>query len=144
GGILSMRYLREQNHEFIAASAAHRIRAAHATPQALCYRLQQPVADAVAESVVDVLEAIQIEEQHRQFLPMAVRYGDRLRQAVIENDSVWNVRETVVLREIGHADRQSPRGAHVVEHHDGPGNASTPVVDGGGGVLDCGFYTVTA
>src|SRR6185312_13792463 len=95
-------------------------------------------------SVVDVLEAIQIEEQHRQFLPMTVRHGDRLCQAVIENNSVCDVRETVVLGEIRHADRQSPRGAHVVEHHDGPGNASTPVVDGGGGVLDCGFYTVTA
>ena len=62
GGILCVRHFREQNHEFIAALAADRVCAAHAGEQPLRHGLQQVVADVVAKGVIDVLEAIQIEE----------------------------------------------------------------------------------
>ena len=84
GRILRVRHFREQDHEFIAALPADGVRAAHASEQPLRHGLQQAVADGVAQRVVDVLEAIHVQEQHRQFLPVTVRQGHRLGQPVVE------------------------------------------------------------
>ena len=47
-----------------------------------------------------------------------------------------------MLGQIGHSERQRPRRAHVVKHHDGAGHLSSAVVDGCGGILDGGFDSV--
>ena len=62
GGILRVRHLREQDHEFIASLPGDRVRGAHASVQPAGHGLQYAVGDKVAQGVVDVLEAIQVQE----------------------------------------------------------------------------------
>ncbi len=52
-------------------------------------RRQQQVADRVAERVVDVLEAIEVEEQHGELAAPAVGAGDRLSDAVARAACGW-------------------------------------------------------
>ena len=52
--------------EFVAAEAGQRVASAEQVLQALRRQLEQPVAGLVAEGVVDVLEAVEIEEQDRE------------------------------------------------------------------------------
>ena len=49
-GILRVRHFRQQDHEFVAAEPADRVRRSHATGQSLRDRLQQPVAGEVAQA----------------------------------------------------------------------------------------------
>ena len=62
GRILRVRHFREQDHEFIAPLPADGVRSAHAIEEPLRHGLQQAVADDVAEGIVDVLEAIPVQE----------------------------------------------------------------------------------
>jgi hypothetical protein len=54
--------------EFVAAKPGHEIVAAHFRLQPLGNQLQQPVADRMAEAVVDVLEQVEIDAQDRHAL----------------------------------------------------------------------------
>ena len=54
-----------QDHELVAAKAGQRLVAAEVVPDAVGDRRQQLIAGAVTEAVVDHLEAVQVEEQHR-------------------------------------------------------------------------------
>ena len=54
-----------QQRELVAAEAGGEVVGPRRRLQALGDRLQQRVADLVAERVVDVLEAVEVEEQHR-------------------------------------------------------------------------------
>ena len=59
-----------QHHdEFVAAHADDDVRGPHRRAHALGDFLQQLVADLVAARVVDVLEAVEVEEQHREHVP---------------------------------------------------------------------------
>ena len=53
------------DHELIAAAACHQIDAAHGGRDALCHLAQHGVADVGAEAVVDALEAVELQHQHR-------------------------------------------------------------------------------
>ena len=56
----------QHDDELVAAHAHDDVFVAHGGANALRDRLQQLVADFVAARVVDVLEAIEIQEQHRE------------------------------------------------------------------------------
>ena len=58
----------EHDGELVAAQARHHVRVAHAAADAARGFLQQLVADQVADRVVDHLEAVEVEEQHREQL----------------------------------------------------------------------------
>ena len=62
--------------------------------------LWQLVAERVAEAVVDDLEAVQVQEEHRgaALRMAALRAPDRLVQAVEEQDAVREAGERVVER----------------------------------------------
>ena len=60
-----------ENYEFIAALPAHRVRAAYAIHQPFGDRLQKLVAGWMTQGIVDVFEAIQIQEQDRNFFRVA-------------------------------------------------------------------------
>ena len=53
----------DQDHEFVAGIARHEILASHAAAQTLGDLLQHTVAGLVAERVIDVLEAVEVDEQ---------------------------------------------------------------------------------
>ena len=55
----------EQERELVAAQPGDGVVRAERTFQAACDRLEQLVAAGVAEAVVDDLEAVEVEEQHR-------------------------------------------------------------------------------
>jgi hypothetical protein len=86
--ILRVHRIGEEDHEFIAAVATDRVGTAHAHEQTLRHRLQDAVAYAVPQGVVDVLEAVHVKIQHGQFLPVALRERHRLRQPVFQQYSV--------------------------------------------------------
>ena len=53
----------KQHDEFITSLPAHRVRAAYAIHQAFCDGLKKLVAGRMSQGIVDVFEAIQIQEQ---------------------------------------------------------------------------------
>ena len=84
GDILGVGDFREQHDEFVAALPADRIRTAYTAFQAAGDRLQELVADRVAERIIDVLEAIEVETEHRDVSEISSFQGDRLRDAIIQ------------------------------------------------------------
>jgi len=58
--------LGHQYDEFVAADARDHVAGAHAREQAPARLDQQRVARAVALAVVDVLEVVEVDEQHRE------------------------------------------------------------------------------
>ena len=61
---------------------------------------QQQVADRVAERVVDVLEAVEIEEQHGELAVPPMRAGDRLSDAIGEQRPVGQAGQRVVVSHV--------------------------------------------
>src|SRR5665811_2598820 len=61
----------EQHRELVTAEPRCRVDAAQVAVQALTDRLEQLVAHQVTEGVVDQLEAVQVEEHHREPGPVA-------------------------------------------------------------------------
>ncbi len=58
------------------------------------------IAGVVAERVVDVLEAVQVQEQQGHLLPLALRLGQGVLQAVVEQGPVGQVGQGVVEGEV--------------------------------------------
>ena len=75
-GVLGLADL-EQHGELVAAEAAHQVAVAHRAAQAAGEGLQHAVADAVAERVVDHLEAVEVEEEHGQAAAAQAGGGER-------------------------------------------------------------------
>ena len=72
------RFLAQQHGELVARAGARPCRPAHhLAREALAGGLQQAVADRMAELVVDVPEAVEVEHQHGQRRARARRCGDR-------------------------------------------------------------------
>ena len=90
----------QQDGELVAAQTRHRVRLAQRLAQARADQLEQAVPDQVAERVVDFLEAVEIEQQHRHRLVRTPRRVDRLRDAVVEQGPVRQAGQGVVQ---GHA-----------------------------------------
>src|SRR5947209_8921864 len=102
-----------------------------ATVSAAPQRLAQPdphlsdqmVADLVAERVVHLLESIEIQQQYRRMTALAARGEQRLSDAVLQKQSIWQTRERIVgglvpvLLGLG---AQSARGARDDPHEHGP------------------------
>jgi hypothetical protein len=86
--------------ELVTAHADDDVFRAHGGPDALCNGLQQLVARLVAPRVVDVLEAVEVEEQHRQHRARPPRVVDRAGQMCGEEQAVRQARELVVVSEM--------------------------------------------
>ena len=54
----------------------------------------------MAERVIDELEAVEVEHQHREFMRLAVRLGNRLGDAVIEQQAVRQAGECIVRGQV--------------------------------------------
>ena len=89
----------EHDDEFVAAHAHHDVRGAHRRAHALGDFLQQLVAHFVAARVVDVLEAVEVEEQHREHLPGFLAARDGLGQMRLQEQAVRQAREVIVIGE---------------------------------------------
>ena len=59
---------RDEQSELVAAESRHGVSFSNAAADALGYGFEQAIAGGVAEGVVDVFEAIEVEEEDRQLL----------------------------------------------------------------------------
>ena len=84
--------------EFVAADAGDGVGLAQQRAQPLADFLDELVAGIVAERVVDLLEAVEIEHQQGDLLARAAIAGQRLGQAILEQGAVGEAGELVVQR----------------------------------------------
>src|SRR6185437_12481024 len=78
----------EHDDEFIAAHAYDDVVRAGRGANPLRHGLQQLVAGLVTAGVVDVLEAIEIEKEHREHGAAALRLVDRTRQRTVMSRAI--------------------------------------------------------
>ena len=95
--------LEHQEEELVAAAAAHRVAGADHPLESLRHHLQHPVARVVPVRVVDGLEAVEIDEHHREppGVPLGLRQGDA--EPVIEESQVRQARHGVVQSAVSRA-----------------------------------------
>ena len=88
--------------ELVAAEARDRVARAQHLGEPPGQQAQQLVAGAVAERVVDELEAVEVEEQHGDRRPAARAVVERQREAVHEQRAVRQAGQRVVQRLAAH------------------------------------------
>ena len=98
--LVTLRGLFQDHHEFVAAEAGHDIARTQSAAQPVGHFHQQHVAGLVPERIVDHLEAVEIDEQHRE-LPLVAAGGlDRMAQQPVEHFPVRQLRQAVMRGEI--------------------------------------------
>ena len=89
---------RAEHGELVAAEAGDRVARADRGAQPVGDGDEQPVAGGVAEAVVDHLEVVEVEEQHRDALVVELGVGERAPEPVDEEQPVRQPGERVVDR----------------------------------------------
>jgi hypothetical protein len=89
----------QQDGELVAAQAGDGVVLAEQARQALAHLAQDLVAVVVTERVVDLLEAIEVEQHHGHARPGAPGGVDRLLGARTEEDAVGQARQRIVQRQ---------------------------------------------
>ena len=87
----------DQDGELVTTEARHGVRRAEGAGQTIGHLDEQRVAGGVTEAVVDRLEAVEVEQHHRD---RGVAPGQRVLQPVVEQRSVRQPGEHVVEREM--------------------------------------------
>ncbi len=90
--------LRQQHRELVATEPRDGVTYAQLAAQAGTDEVQQQVAVVMAERVVDVLEAVEVEQQDGDLAPVALRMRDRPMGAVVEQQPVGEVGDRIVER----------------------------------------------
>nr|GEU28653.1 hypothetical protein [Tanacetum cinerariifolium] len=104
----------QHHHELVAAMAADGIDAAHAAHQPLRRLAQQQVAHVVAQRVVDVLETVEVDEQHGHHAVVTARRRQRLVQPIEQQHAVGQVGQHVVLGQVAGAGLEPAARGHAV------------------------------
>ncbi|HYE40858.1 MAG TPA: hypothetical protein VEB23_13055, partial [Ramlibacter sp.] len=82
----------------------------------------------MAERIVDVLEAVQIDQQQRQLAVMDARVVQGVRQQFEQQRPVGQAGEVVMPGQVRHPHLHRARLAHILEHHDAAHHLAGPVV----------------
>ena len=90
----------QQHDEFVAAQARQGIAFAQARRQLRRHLLQQFVADMVAQGVVHVLEAVEVDKQDGQLFGAARGAQQGVLQAVVEQQAVRQRGERIVVGQV--------------------------------------------
>ncbi len=140
-----LRHFGQQRDELVSAQARHGVAAAQAGRKPPGDLLQQLVAGFVSERVIDLLEAVEVEEEQRELPVVATRLGDALIQQLGEEAPIRQSGEPVVVREVFDALRVGEAGValllaaqrelpaqaaehrHQDEHHDAAGDGPPDV-----------------
>jgi len=96
-GIFRCGQVAQHDDELVAAEAAEQVVVAQALVQARGGRLEQRIAGGVAEGVVDGLEAVQVDEQHRQRAAAIARHLDGIGGLLAQQHPVGQAGEQVVM-----------------------------------------------
>jgi len=129
---LAAAMLGQQQHEFVAAQARHRVDFARGVAQAPGHVLQHPVARVVAQRVVDELETVEVDEDHPQGQMVAPCHGHRLVQPLAQQGPVGQAREDIVARLEFHLLLEAHDGADVVLRDDKVADGTIAIVAHGG------------
>ncbi|MNM28623.1 hypothetical protein D3C81_391390 [compost metagenome] len=87
----------QQNLEFIAALARHRVALAHAAGEETRHYLQRLVAHGLAVRIVDVLEAVQVQAHQHYLLAIAHGLRARLLEALAHQHAIGQARQGIVV-----------------------------------------------
>ena len=90
----------DQQRELVATEARDDVALAHASAQAFAHRAQHEIAAAVTHRIVDVLEVVEIEEQHRDAGIAAARAIDRSDEPLYQQAAIRQSGQRVVVGEI--------------------------------------------
>ena len=143
GSIFRLRPLRKAARRIHRRPAGSPCRRRGRNHQALCDGLKKLVADRMPQGIVDVFEAIQIQKQHRDFFRVPLRQGDGLRTRSFRSMRLGRpVRkscsaEWAICSAIARAVLTSRNTITA------PVGLPCPVMDGGDGVFDRNFNSVT-
>jgi hypothetical protein len=110
GGVARLGELGEQDDELVAAVAADRVRLAHRRFEPPRRELQHLIADGVAERVVDLLEAVEVDEDHADPGRAAAGHRDRVLEPVEQQRARRRSGQLVVLRRAGELVEAADRG----------------------------------
>ena len=91
-GVLGLGEVLDQDRELVAAQPRDRVGLAQAVAEPLRHDRQQAVAGAMAEAIVDRLEAVEVEDHDREQALVAPRPGQRALEAVLEQRAVGEAR----------------------------------------------------
>ena len=95
--------LGQQDGELVAAKPCHGVRLTKRGTQPRRHDLQHLIAGVMSERVVDVFEAVEIENQQRQRTHLALGLEQPLVQSIVKQGSVREVGQLVVKGEIRHS-----------------------------------------
>jgi hypothetical protein len=98
GGVDRVAHLGQHHRELVAAQPRHDVRLAHAAAQARRRLHQQLVAGGMADAVVHVREAVEIDEQHRERAAAALGRRHRARQLLQAERPVGKLGERIEVR----------------------------------------------
>ena len=101
--ILKARCPGQHHDEFVTALARHRIAFADTALDALGHDLQQVVAHAMPQGVVDGFEIVQIDEQQADMLPRPFGLQDRLLRPVLQQNAIGQPGQCIMARQMAHA-----------------------------------------
>ena len=118
-----------QHGELIAAEARDHVDLAHTGGQALCHCAQNLIAGVVAEAVIDVLEAVEVEEQDRQHLAAALGALQCLVELLAEQAAVRQFGEFVVVGKEARALFLLFAFSDVLQHADHPARGTVFVAN---------------
>ena len=106
--------------EFVAAEAGHQILAAHDAAQPLGDVEDELVADVMAERVVDVLEVIEVDVEHRRRRAAGAHIVDHGFEPLAEIDAVGQAADRIVQRQMAQLRFAGPdllgAAPHVAQH----------------------------
>ena len=88
--------LRLHEHELVATQPGQGVGGADRGADPLGDGAQQPVAGGMAQRVVDVLEAVEVEQQHRDHAALAAGAGQLLAEPVVQQGAVGQAGEQIV------------------------------------------------
>ena len=89
--------------ELVPSEPGCEIIAADLTAQPLGHELQQPITDRMAKRIIDVLEQVEINAEHRDALVAALTAFQRLLQALLVELAVGQIGQAVMMGHIGDA-----------------------------------------
>ncbi len=86
----------DEDGKLVAAKSGDGVRGTSAGKEPLGRGDQQPVAFGVTETVVDPLEVVEVEEEHRDRPPLALGESQRVAHAVAEERAIRQTGERIV------------------------------------------------
>lgn len=88
------------NDELVSTHASDGVGFANGGEQALPHSREEDVTVGVAKRVVDLFEIVDVDEEDRNSLVLALRAEDRLAETLVEQSAIGEARQVIVMGEI--------------------------------------------